>query len=194
MIKELYIKLSNEFGVTEEEFSILAKVLKTRQYKKGDFILKQEEIDSQVKFVISGIVHQYIMVEEENHTIDITLSNMFFNCYKSYVEGSLSFEIQEAISDVQLVYIEREDAETLFKECNWFCYMYMKAQEKIHLERENRSFILQHKDVLKRLKLFMELNDNADRYYQEVTDKLIAKYLAMTPESFSKVKKAYFRL
>ena len=60
MIQELYIKLANEFGVTEEEFSSLAKVLKAKQYKKGDFLLKQGEIDSQVKFLLSGIVHQYL--------------------------------------------------------------------------------------------------------------------------------------
>ena len=60
MIQELYIKLANEFGVTEEEFSSLAKVLKAKQYKKGDFLLKQGEIDSQIKFLLSGIVHQYL--------------------------------------------------------------------------------------------------------------------------------------
>jgi hypothetical protein len=43
--------------------------------------------------VLNGIVHQEIMIEDEIFTTDISLSEMYFNNLKSYLEETPSVEI-----------------------------------------------------------------------------------------------------
>jgi hypothetical protein len=78
---------------------------------------------------------------------DISLSEMYFNNLKSYLEETPSVEIQTAITDVEVLYLTKEQAEKLRYENHAFCYIYIyaKSWEKTHLEREKRSYLLQKK-------------------------------------------------
>lgn len=192
MKQTVYNVLHELFSISEKEFEPLKKILKTKVYKKGDLILKRGEIDNKNSFVVSGIVHQYVMIKDNMYTIDIKLSGMFFNSLKSYLEGSKSLEIHEAITDVEIVTFEKHSFEKLFNE-HKFCFIYMKSIESKFLERENRAFILQHLSAFERFRLFVELNSNAQRFLLEVPQKILATYLAMTPQTYSKVKKRYFK-
>lgn len=192
MKEKIYNVLHELFSISKEDFEPLQKILKTKRYKKGDLILKKGEIDLKHSFVVSGIIHQYVMIKDSMYTIDIKVSGMFFNSLKSYLEESPSLEIHEAITDVELVVFKKDDFEKLFNE-HTFCYIYMRSIESKFLERENRAFILQHLSAFERFKLFVELNPNAQRFLLEVPQKLLATYLAMTPQTYSKVKKKYFK-
>ncbi len=193
MIDELYHIFNQQIPISLKQFEPFKKILKTKSFKKGNLILKIGEIDSQINFLASGIVHQYMMVNDNLVTLNIKISGMYFNCLKSYVEQTPSFEVQEAITDVEIIYFEKKAFENLLKQEHWLTYVYAKSTEQVLLERENRAFILQHQSAFERFKLFIETNKNAQRYILEVSQKLIAQYLAMAPETFSKVKKAYFK-
>lgn len=138
------------------------------------------------------MVHQSIVLEDEVFTVDISLSGMYFNNLKSYMEESPSLEAQTALTDVELLYLEKNQAEKLRLESHAFCYIYSKSWENVHLEREKRSYMLQTKNAYKRFEIFMNTNPNARRYLEEVPQKLIAEYINLTPETFSRVKKDFF--
>lgn len=59
-----------------------------------------------------------------------------FNSLKSYIEEEPSLEIQEAITDVEFLCIEKQDMERLAKESRQF-FLY-KIHEIIQRDRENR--------------------------------------------------------
>ena len=89
------------------------------------------------------------------------------------------------------LYFKKADFEKLLETEHWLCFIYMKILENILLERENRSFLLQHSSASDRFKLFMETDYCAQRYLQEVPQKIVAQYLSMAPETYSKVKKIF---
>ncbi|WP_075342485.1 Crp/Fnr family transcriptional regulator [Tenacibaculum agarivorans] len=192
MKQNIYDVLHRLFLISPQQFEPLKNILKTKKYSKGDIILNQGEIDRQYSFVASGIVHQYIMVDDYVYTIDIKISGMFFNALKSYLEEIPSNEVQEAVTDVELIYFYKEDFEKLFT-LPIFSLIYIRSIETSFLRRENRSFILQHLSASDRFKLFMEMDINAQRFLLEIPQKLLASYLAMTPPTFSKIKKEYFQ-
>ncbi|MGB6153210.1 MAG: Crp/Fnr family transcriptional regulator [Pricia sp.] len=192
MKEVLYHQLSQVFPLTQEEFEPIAAILQVQTYKKGDRILDFGQVERRTNMVISGSVHQYIFIDGEAFTIDISLSGMYFNNYKSYLEETPSIETQEALTDTEVLYMEKKDSEKLLLESHSFCYIYMKSWEQTHLEREKRSWVLQNKNANKRFELFMTTNKNAKRYLEEVSQKKIAEYLSLSPETFSRVKKAYF--
>lgn len=193
LITKFYENINKQFPISFEKFEPFKKILKVKSYKKGEEILAIGEIETNHHALISGMVHQYVFLGGKPVTIDITLSDMYFNSLKSYMEDSPSTEVQKAITDVELVYFEKDDFEKLLETEHWLCFIYMKILENILLERENRSFLLQHSSASDRFKLFMETDYCAQRYLQEVPQKIVAQYLSMAPETYSKVKKEYFQ-
>jgi hypothetical protein len=72
------------------------------------------------------------MIEDEIFTTNISLSEMYFNNLKSYLEETPSVEIQTAMTDVEVLYLTKEQAEKLRYENHAFCYIYAKSWGKTH--------------------------------------------------------------
>jgi hypothetical protein len=61
------------------------------------------------------------------------------------------------------------------------------------LEREKRSLVLQYKNAYKKFELFLLSIAKSEDFLKEVPQKLIANYLSLTPETYSRVKKKYLK-
>lgn len=189
----LYSFFEQVYPLTKDDFKNIIKYIKKEEFKKGDFILKMDQIENKTCFILKGVVHQFVIIDDENFTIDISLPGMSFNNFTSFVEETPSNQIQEVISDSEILYLEKKDSEKLLIESPSFCYIYSKLYEQVHLEREKRSLILQHKNAEKRFELFLETIQKSNRFLNEVSQKLIASYLNLTPETYSRVKKSYYK-
>ena len=189
----LYSFLNTVYPLTELEFKPIAEILKKKKYKKGEIILNIGQVETKTSLLIKGFVHQYVIIEGELFTIDFSLSGMGFNNFTSYIENSPSNQIQQAITDVEVLYFKKKDIEKLLLESQPFCYIYTKLFEQVHLEREKRSLILQHKDAGKKYELFLKTIEKSKIFIEEIPQKLIANYLGMSPETYSRVKKEYLK-
>ena len=116
---------------------------------------------------------------------------MSFCSYISYVHEQPSNQIIQAIEEVYVLYITKENLEYLIKENPRFCYIAYRLLEKVHLEREIRAYILQYNSAFTRFEKFIKLDRKAAFYLKFVSQKLIASYIGLTPQSFSKAKKLY---
>nr|WP_321451633.1 cyclic nucleotide-binding domain-containing protein [uncultured Carboxylicivirga sp.] len=187
--QQLYTFLTVSSPVSEELFQLLSKAFKKKVYKKGESILKEGEIETRSKLVLKGVVHQYIYEDDEPVTINITPKGLAFNCIKSYVEGSPSIEIHEAITDVELFYIEKADLEEMAETSQELSFLLYKVYETILADRENRTLMLQYRNPSKRYQLFYEIVERAQWIIEDTPDKYIASYLNMTPQQYSKEKR-----
>lgn len=187
----LYTLFSKIYPLSKEEFEVIMKSFKTERYKKGDEILSYGQIERRTSLVISGMVHQTVMIDGEVFTNDISLSGMYYNNLTSYLAENPSIEVQTALTDVEVLYLEKDAAEKLRYENHAFCYIYSKSWEITHSEREKRSYMLQNKNAYNRFDIFMKTNENAKRYLEEVPQRIIAEYLSLTPETLSRVKKEF---
>ena len=188
----VYLRI-NDFKLPESELEYVLKYLRKKTFKKGGHILKYLEVERKVAFLIKGAVHQYNLIDGDILTINIALPGTGFNSFVSYVQESPSQQIQEAIKDSTIVYIEKIDLEECLKKCPAFCFIMLKKQENFHLRREKRAFLLQHNRAAKRYQIFMEQELLSFKYLNLVPQKLIASYLGLSPESLSRVKRRYLR-
>ncbi len=175
--------------ISDELFNELKQCFSKKIFAKGEPILKAGEIETKASLVVKGVVHQYIYDDDMPITINITPAGLSFNSLKSYLEGAPSLEIQEAISDVELLYIEKYDMESLAKINHEFSYLLYKIYEYILLDRENRTFLLQYRNPAKRFKLFHDIVKRSNWILEGTPDKYIASYLNMTPQQYSKEKR-----
>lgn len=118
---------------------------------------------------------------------------MGFNNLKSYIDGSPSLEVHEAIINTTIISIEKKDIETLAQNNHEFSYLMFKIYERILLDRENRMVVLQNRNPSKRFSLFHEIVERADYILKDTQDKYVASYLNMTPQQYSKEKKCFYR-
>ncbi len=186
---ELLYNFFSFFGpLSDELFAEIIKCFEKKTFKKGESILKIGEIETKAKLVIKGVVHQYVYEDNVPVTINLTPKGFSFNSLKSYLEGSPSLETQEAITDVELLQIDKEDMEGLAKSNHEFGFLLVKTYEYVLLDRENRSFLIQYRNPSKRFKLFHETVVRCNLLLKDTPDKFIASYLNMTPQQYSKEK------
>ncbi|SHJ63477.1 cAMP-binding domain of CRP or a regulatory subunit of cAMP-dependent protein kinases [Reichenbachiella agariperforans] len=189
----LFTFFNSACHLAKETFEEISIYFIKRSYKKGESILKIGEIETKANIVVKGVVHQYIFDEGESKTVNITPKGLGFNNLKSYIVGSPSIEVHEAITEVEIISIEKSDMEMLVQKNQEISYLMFKVYERILLDRENRMIVLQNRNPSKRFSLFYETVERANRILKDTQDKYIANYLNMTPQQYSKEKKFFFR-
>ena len=109
--------------VSSKDIDLIGSFLKRASYKKDEIILAQGQKDTRINLVTKGIVHLFTYIDGEVFTINLSLPGMIFNSLDSYIFNHPTSEIQLAISDVNTLYLEKSDVETLMKSNNTFCYI-----------------------------------------------------------------------
>ncbi len=179
--------------VTETDINEVCFFLKKMKYHKGEKVLDIGQTETHINIVIKGIVHIYAFVDGEVFTVNISLPGMLFNSLDSYIYIRPTYEIQEIVADAEILCLEKKYAENLLKQNNTFCYIYAKLFEQVLNMREQRTLLLQYKSASKRFEHFVHNIYNAERYLQDVPQKLVAQYLGLAPETYCRAKKQFLK-
>ena len=189
----LYNFINDSFKINEEIFDVVKSFCVKRVYKKGDCILKEGDIEQYSNVVIKGVVHQYIVDVDREVTTNLTPASLGFNSLMSYVNQVPTEEIQEALTDVEIISIKKEDIETILQRSNEVGFLLYRLHEDILLDRENRMHLLQYRSAAKRFKLFYENVKRSKLIIKHTPDKYIARYLKMNPQQYSKEKNIFYK-
>jgi len=184
--------LTQEHGISREEMRMISKHLRRKNYQKGDYILNQGSIETKLSYLLSGEVHQYNLVGSNEVTNNIAIEGMAFSSFISYANQTPSKQIQRAMSDVSLVYLEKRQIEQLVTTCPNFSYVVFKKLEQVHLRREIRAFILQQNGALRKFEMFMNNEPQAEHYARRIPQKYIASYIGLSQEAYSRAKSQFY--
>ncbi|WP_299834407.1 Crp/Fnr family transcriptional regulator [uncultured Tenacibaculum sp.] len=185
--------LNNSFPVGQKLSNAIKSFCVKRVYKKGECILKEGDIELYSNIVLKGVVHQYIIDVDKEVTTNLTPTGLGFNSLTSYVNKTPSLEIQEALTDVELISIKKEHIEEILKDHNEVGMLLYRIHEDILLDRENRMHLLQYRSAAERFRLFYENVKRSKIILKHTPDKYIARYLKMNPPQYSKEKNNYFK-
>ena len=189
----LYENFEKECKLSQSEFEFILSFVKKKEYRKGDYISNHLDLDFNASFLMNGMVHHYVIFEGDSMTVDISLSGINFKNYFTSVDDSKSQYLHRAMTDLLLLYIDKKDLCHLLMNSKIFSCLHAKMHEQFNLEREKRAFILQNKSAFRKFELFVSTMSIADRLIKEVPQKMIASLLGLTPETYSRVKKTYFK-
>ncbi len=180
-------------SVSAKDMDEVSAYLKKASYSKNETILDIGQRETRIRFISKGIAHLYTYIDGEVFTINIAIAGMLVNSLESYISNRPSNDRQVAISDLEVLYLEKRDIEKLMHNNNTFCYIYAKLFESVLNEREQRTLLLQYKSASKRFEYFLKTIVNAQRYLQEVPHKLVAQYLGLAPETYCRIKNQYLK-
>ena len=186
MDNKLIHYFSEIMTLTDEERSAIAKTMYTRQYKKGNILLKEGQISTETYFILEGSVRQYYLVDgEEKINNFFTEEQWVFptNSFKNNMPSSYFLACSE---DATLIIGNRQRAEELHKHFPKLETLSRKVIEKVFAEQQEISGSYFASTPEQR---YVKLLEKRPDLLQRIPLYQLASYIGIKPESLSRIRK-----
>lgn len=172
--------------LTEEEIETLTESMLTKEYKKGDFLLKEGQRDIDTFFILSGLVRQYKLVNGEEVTINFFTEGQWIISLTDFSDNIIASEFLICEEPTTIVVGNEQKAQEIFKKFPRLETTSRAVVETVFSEQQKmHTSYLTDSPEHRYLKL---LKDRPD-IFQRVPQYHIASYIGVKPESLSRIRK-----
>ena len=176
-----YVQLS-----VRDEQEILASIT-PRNFKKGQFINSEGEINRYTNFITSGSARvYYIDMKGQEHVVQLGIRDWWISDYSSFTMQEPGLLYCEALEHTQLLSISHDDLNLLFDKTPIMERFYRLQIQKAYSSYQKRVLQAMSLDAEQRYLTFRNTYPLMD---QQIAQKDIASYLGMSAEFLSKIKK-----
>lgn len=175
------------FGIlTDDDIKLFESKAVYKKLAKGDFFIQEGNTCKEIAFVSSGLFRSfYYSSAHEEVTYCFTFSNSFVSAYSSFLSQSKTAENIQALSDVELLVISRDDILKLERSnTNWLKFFKFIAEQE-YIKMEKRIFILQKESAQQR---YQDLLTNEAEYLQLIPLNYLSSYLGITQRHLSRIR------
>lgn len=175
----------NQFHpISPEDYQLLTSKLKTKTFKKGDFLTRAGQIQRELYFVKSGVQMSYFDAGSKTHVIAFT-----YPPNVCAIPESFSFQVPSScfltcLTDSELEYLTFEELQKLFDQSRPIERLFRRMTEFILAGMINRHIELHALTMEERYTTFCQ---RSPHLLQLVPHKYIASYLGIDPTNFSKL-------
>lgn len=171
----------------DKEWLALSARLKYRKIKKGDYILRQDQVCNFVAFVQSGTFVYFRSLENgTDYTTDFGLTGEWIGDMYSRLNGSHSFLNIKALENSEVYILYQNDLEELL-----VANPVLEKLIRILVERAFLKVVRQtlHFQIVDAKERYLKLMDEAPEIFRKVPLYHIANYLGIAPKSLSRIRK-----
>jgi CRP-like cAMP-binding protein len=165
--------------------SELDHIAQPRTLAKGEFLIREGEVEKNLYYIESGAVRVIHLTELEEQTIRLGYEGSFINSLSSYIKQTPSEFFIEAIRKTEVKVIPKEQVTRLVHESPENLVAYNQLMEILVTQQIEREIDLLTESPTERLKRVLDRSPNV---FQHVPLKYIASYLRMTPETLSRIR------
>ena len=175
-----YIKL------TETELLILSESLITKNYKKGEYFIKEKDFCDYVGFVDKGLFNFFYLIDGVEHIRGFFFMNDFISNYPCFLLGNKSKFYIRALENSSITLIHKKNLFLLYKQLPKIQELSRSIVEKLYIEISEKyeSFFIKTAE-----ERYLELINSEPDILKIVPQYMIASYLGITPEGLSRIKK-----
>ena len=189
-MEQLFDYISKRIDLTQEVKEFTKSISTIKKLKKGDVLIKENQIVNKTYFVIDGCLRSYVFDNiGKEHTLQFALKNDWISDYIAIFNNEKSSQTVECIADSIVV-------ETSVSEGIENIFLRFPKIESIHRKNLERNIVSLQKRILNQLQL-----TSLDRYkiflkqYPEIEKYAlnyhIASYLGITQQSLSRIRASY---
>ncbi|BDD12758.1 DNA-binding protein (plasmid) [Fulvitalea axinellae] len=186
MHSELLGLFNQHAHLSPEDEELIISSFSLLRLAKGDFFLREGNTCKYVGFIKKGLVRYFVMKNDEESTFEFTKEGEFISDYSSFNRQSKSIQNIEAIEDCELLVIDYEKLQYLFK----------NTPQGNYIGR----LVVEHRfDVMVNQLLAVYMQNSEQRYqkfiaeYSDLTQRipqyLIASFVGVQPPSLSRIRK-----
>jgi CRP/FNR family transcriptional regulator, anaerobic regulatory protein len=156
-----------------------------KELVKGQFLIREGEIEKNLYLIESGLVRVFLLSEFEEQTIRFGYSGSMINSLASFIKGSPSEFYIESLRKSTVRVISKDQVQKLAYENEESQRGYIALLELSITQQIEREIDLLTASPTQRLQRVLDRSPNL---FQEVPLKYIASYLRMTPETLSRIR------
>jgi CRP-like cAMP-binding protein len=166
--------------------TFIQSIFKEFIIKKGDFFLKEGEVNKRLGFIQKGLVCIYINKNGENVVIDFAKEGEFVTVYESFLRKGISAQTIQAIEDTTFLNIDNEGLQRLYNNLKNGNRLGRAIIERryIELARQLHSLYLHNSEqrYLNFVESYPDLVNRIPQYY-------ISSFVGVKPQSLSRIRK-----
>ncbi len=187
---EKFDQLKNHYkqlvpSMSEESWNITSSVLTVRTLKKGEYLVREGEVCNHVSFINHGLVRMFHAVEGKEKIIMFAHENEYTAEYQSFLTRRPANAYLLAMEDTELVETCYDDLQMLYQcvpEANLLGRMIAENLFLMMCDLSN------HEAKSTIAGRYERLITEIPWLTQRVPQYMIASYLGITPEAFSRIK------
>lgn len=152
---------------------------------RGEFLIREGEIEKNLYFIESGAVRVFYLTEFEEMTIRLGYKGSFINSLSSFINGTPSEFYIDAIRKTDIRVISKQDLLNIANESTESLKQYVALLESLITQQIEREVDLLITSPAERLNRVLQRSPNL---FKEIPLKYIASYLRMKPETLSRIR------
>ena len=183
---ELEKYIQTYFGVTNDDLTKISSFFKLTTLKKGDYFLKAERYSDRLAFVQSGILREYLNIDDKEVTKWISTKGYFAVDLSSFLfQKTARWNIQ-ALTDCELYVIDKNEYQKIGQILpSW------TELEKLFIAK---CFTVLEDRIVSQISMTAEERYNQlynfnRELFNQVPLQYLASMLGMTPETLSRLRK-----
>ena len=182
MERHEYFKLFHD--ISKADYALLTGKLKTKTFKKGDFIILPGQVQKELYLVKSGVQMSYFDTDDKTHVIAFTYPPNLCAIPESFQSQTPSTYFLTCLTNSELEYITYDELIHLFDQSQQLERLFRRMTEFVLAGMINRHIELHALTIEERYKTFCQ---RSPHLLQLVPHKYIASYLGIAPTNFSKL-------
>lgn len=182
MERHEYFKLFH--NISTADYTLLTDSLKSKFFKKGDFLTVPGQIQKELYFVKTGVQMSYFDTPNKTHVIAFTYFPNLCAIPESFSFQTPSRYFLTCLTNSELEYITFDELQKLFDQSQSLERLFRRMTEFILAGMINRHIELHSLTIEERYKTFCQ---RSPHLLQLVPHKYIASYLGIDATNFSKL-------
>ena len=171
--------------ITREELLDLLQYCEIRKFDKRVVIVKEGEIDNYLNLVVKGLVRKHLPLKKGDCTLQLATEGHVVQSEISYLTKTPSMVVLETLEPtmmVSLTYEKMEEALDKFPKGERLGRMILQG---MFIKKDENRYNRLSKSTRER---FFEYMEHHPHMLQRVSQKYLASYLQIKPETFSRLK------
>lgn len=172
-------------GLNENHFEEFQKELHIKTLTKKEHLIQEGFVCDFIAIIISGTLRSYVQNNDGEFNNDFYLENSFASAYTSFLTQMPTNCNIEALTDVKLYYITRNQFNALIEKDANFLKLAKYISDNYFIRKCKRETSFLKNSAAERLQMIRILYPGIE---QKVPQYHIASYLGIKPESLSRIK------
>ena len=173
--------------MTHDELDLLESVLVPKKFAKGEKILNEGEVCTNIFWIVKGLVRQYYYKNNKELTEYMAVENTIMMSIESLFKEKPSMQIMQALEPTLIYALPKADLEAVAMKSVNIQILYRKILEESLIISQQRADMLRFESAQDR---YQKLVKSSPQLVLRAPLVYIASYLQMTPETLSRVRTA----
>lgn len=170
----------------DAEWADFSRTLHLKTYKKGDFLIRDGEVENQIYFLNTGATRHYFIRDGKEFTVDFQFAGDFVTAYYSLITREPSTVFVEILEETTAVIINYQELQSLYTRSHHGERIGRLMAEYQYIKRLRREMDLLSRTAEER---YAGLLQRAPKLVSNISVKHLSSYLGIQPESLSRIRK-----